>query len=82
MLAEMGEHQLTNPRLLAAQQPSRHKQVPAGDIEDQTFSTGQIGRRDFADGHFAEDKPDPMNVVSERSDGSILVRRLSSPNIP
>jgi hypothetical protein len=31
MLAEMGEH----PRLLAAQQPSRHEQVLAGDLEEQ-----------------------------------------------
>jgi len=52
-----------NPRLLAAQQPSCHEQVPAGDIEDQTLGAGQIGRRDFADGYFAEDKPNPMNVL-------------------
>ena len=52
-----------NPRLLAAQQPSCHKQVPAGDIEDQTFGAGQIGRRYFADGNFAEDKPDSMSAV-------------------
>ena len=55
-----------NPRLLAAQQPSCHEQVPAGDIEDQTLGTGQIGRRYFADGYFAEDKPNPMNAVWER----------------
>jgi type IV secretory pathway TrbD component len=77
-----------NPRLLAAQQPSCHEQVPAGDIEDQTFGTGQIGRRYFADRYFAEDKPNPMSAVWERSrvgafsGGTILVRRLSSPNIP
>jgi len=56
-----------NPRLLAAQQPSCHEQVPAGDIEDQTFGTGQIGRRYFADGYFAEDKPNPMSAVCECS---------------
>lgn len=72
-----------NPRLLAAQQPSRHEQVLAGDIEDQTFGTGQIGRRYFADRYFAEDKPNPMSAVWNRSRmGTILVRRLSSPNIP
>ena len=52
-----------DPRLLAAQQPSRHEQVPAGNIEDQTLGTGQAGRRDFADGYFAEDKPNPMSAV-------------------
>ena len=56
-----------NPRLLAAQQPSCHEQVPAGDIEDQTFGTGQIGRRYFADGYFAEDKPNPMSAVCKCS---------------
>ncbi len=72
-----------NPRLLAAQQPSCHEQVPAGNIEDQALGTGQIGRRYFADGYFAEDKPNPMSVVLDRSgNGTILVRRLSSPNIP
>jgi hypothetical protein len=51
-----------NPRLLAAQQPTCDEQIPAGNIEDQTFGTGQIGRRYFADGYFAEDKPNPMSV--------------------
>ena len=56
-----------DPRLLAAQQPSCHEQVPAGDVEDQTLGTGQIGRRYFADGYFAEDKPNPMSAVWNRS---------------
>ena len=56
-----------DPRLLAAQQPSCHEQVPAGNIEDQTLGTGQIGRRHSADGYFAEDKPNPMSAVCERS---------------
>jgi len=55
-----------DPRLLAAQQPSCHEQVSAGNIEDQTLGTGQIGRRYFADGYFAEDKPNPMSVVWNR----------------
>src|SRR5208282_5233399 len=37
------------------------------DIEDQTLGTRQIGRRDFADGSFAEDKPNPMSAVWNRS---------------
>ena len=59
-----------NPRLLAAQQPSCHEQIPqipAGNIEDQALGTGQIGRRYFADGYFAEDKPNPMSAVWNRS---------------
>src|SRR6266404_3078040 len=55
-----------DPRLFAAQQPSCHEQVPAGDIEDQTFGTRQVGRCHSADGYFAEDKPNPMSDVSER----------------
>ena len=73
------------PRLLAAQQPSCHEQVPASDIEDQAFGTGQIGRRDLADGYFAEDKPNPMNAICERfrvgpfSSGAY--RPLTSPDL-
>jgi transposase len=52
-----------NPRLLAAQQPSCHEQVPAGNLEDQTLGAGQIGRCYFADGYFAEDKPNPISDV-------------------
>ena len=55
-----------DPRLLAAQQPSCHEQVSAGNIEEQTLGTGQIGRRYFADGYFAEDKPNPMSAVWNR----------------
>ncbi len=75
-----------NPRLLAAQQPSRHEQVPAGDIEDQTFGTGQVGRRYFADGYFAEDKPNPMSAVWDRSRMEPFsfraYRPLTSPDLP
>jgi hypothetical protein len=75
-----------NPRLLAAQQPSCHEQIPAGDIEDQTIGTGQIGRRDFADGHFAEDKPNPMSAVWNRSRMEPFSfgahRPLTSPDLP
>ena len=75
-----------NPRLLAAQQPSCHEQVPAGNIEDQTLGSGQIGRRYFADGYFAEDKPNPMSAVWNRfrmgpfSFGAY--RPLTSPDLP
>jgi hypothetical protein len=74
-----------DPRLLAAQQPPCHEQVPAGDIEDQTIGAGQIGRRHLADGYFAQDKPDPMNAVCERfrmgpfSSGAY--RHLTSPDL-
>jgi hypothetical protein len=62
-----------------------HAGVLAGDFEDQTFSAGQIGRRDFANGYFAEDKPDPMNAAGERfrmgpfSSGAY--RPLTSPDL-
>jgi len=34
-----------DPRLLATQQPPRHEQVPAGDVEDQASGTRQVGRQ-------------------------------------
>jgi len=75
-----------DPRLLAAQQPSCHEQVPAGNIEDQTLGTGQIGRRYFADGYFAEDKPNPMSAVwncSRMEPFSFgAYRPLTSPDLP
>ena len=74
-----------DPRLLAAQQPSCHEQVPAGDFEDQPVGAGQIGRRHLADGDFAEDKPDPMNSVWERfrmgTFSSGVYRPLTSPDL-
>jgi hypothetical protein len=74
-----------NSGLLAAQQPSCHEQVPAGDIEDQTLGTGQIGRRYFADGYLAEDKPNPMSAVWNRSRMGPFsfgaYRPLTSPNL-
>jgi len=74
-----------DPRLLAAQQPPCHEQIPAGNVEDQTAGAGQAGRRHPADRYFAEDKPDPMNVVGERfrmgpfSSGAY--RPLTSPDL-
>jgi len=74
-----------DPRLLAAQQPSCHEQVPAGDFEDQTVGAGQVGRRYLADGNFAEDKPDSMNDVVERfrmgTFSSGAYRPLTSPDL-
>jgi hypothetical protein len=58
----------------------------AGNIEDQTFGTRQIGRRDFADRYFAEDKPNPMSAVwscfrmEPFSFGAY--RPLTSPDLP
>jgi hypothetical protein len=75
-----------NPRLLAAQQPSCHEQIPSGNIEDQTLGTGQIGRRYFADRYFAEDKPNPMSAVRKRSRmgpfSFCAYRPLTSPDLP
>jgi hypothetical protein len=74
-----------DPRLLAAQQPSCHEQIPAGDFEDQTAGTGQIGRRHLAYGSLAEDKPDPMNSIWERfgmgTFSSGACRPLTSPDL-
>ena len=75
-----------NPRLLAAQQPSCHEQIPAGNVKDQALGTGQIGRRYFADGYFAEDKPNPMSAVWDRSRMEPFsfraYRPLTSPDLP
>jgi integrase len=39
-----GRRPTHDPRLLAAQQPPRHEQVPAGDVKDQASGTRQVGR--------------------------------------
>ena len=61
-------------------------QISAGDFEDQTVGTGQIGRRDFADGYFAEDEPNPMSAVWNRSGMGPFsfgaYRPLTSPDLP
>jgi hypothetical protein len=49
-----------DPRLLTAQQPSRHEQVPAGDIEDQASGARQVGRRILACGLFAQIQSGPV----------------------
>ena len=65
--------------------PQSLLEVPAGDIEDQTPGTGQIARRYFADGYFAEDKANPMNAVCERfrrvTLSSGAYRPLTSPDL-
>src|SRR5215469_10861219 len=55
-----------DPRLLAAQQPPRHEQVFAGDIEDQASRSRQIGRRLFAWGLVTQAQPASMNASSLR----------------
>ena len=65
MLAEMGEHHY-DPRLLAAQQPPCHEQVPAGDIEDQASGTRQVGRRLLACGLVAQTEPGPIGDAKQR----------------
>ena len=73
-----------DPRLLAAQQPSCHEQVSAGDFEDQTLGAGQAGRRYFAGGVFCP-RQDPMNAVGERfrmeTFSSGAYRPLTSPDL-
>jgi hypothetical protein len=82
VLAEMGEHELTIRDFGGTSKPSCHEQVSAGNIEDQTLGTGQIGRRYFADGCFAEDKPNPMSAVWNRFRMDHSRSALSSPNFP
>ena len=62
-----------------------HEQIPAGNVKDQALGTGQIGRRYLADRHFAEDKPNPMSAVWNRSRMEPLsfgaYRPLTSPDL-
>src|SRR5207249_1534393 len=55
-----------DPRLLAAQQPPRHEQVPAGDVEDQAAGTRQVGRRVFACRLVTQTEPGPIGDVKRR----------------
>jgi len=57
MLADMGEHQLTIRDYLRTCQPSRHEQIPAGDVEDEASCARQIGRCDPGCGVLAETEP-------------------------
>ena len=43
------------------------EEIPGGDIQDETLGTGQIGRRDFAHGYFAEGKPNPTSAICGHS---------------
>ena len=51
-----------NPRLLAAQQPSRHEQVPAGNIKDEALGAGQVGRRHPAWRILAQANPNSVSL--------------------
>src|SRR5216683_395876 len=55
-----------DPRLLAAQQPPRHEQVPAGDIEDQASGTRQVGRRLLACRLATQIEPGPIGDAKQR----------------
>ncbi len=57
MLADMGEHQLTIRDYLRTCQPSRHEQIPAGDVEDEASCARPIGRCDPGCGLLAETEP-------------------------
>src|SRR6202166_350609 len=53
-------------RLLAAQQPPRHEQVPAGDVEDQASGTRQVGRRLLARRLVTQTEPGPIGDAKQR----------------
>src|SRR6266513_2050281 len=55
-----------DPRLLAAQQPPRHEQVPAGDVEDQASSTRHVGRRLLACRLVTQIEPGPIGDAKQR----------------
>jgi integrase len=85
MLAEMGEHQLTirdtcgTATFMSRTSTCRQHRRP-------NLGAAQIGRRDFADGSFAEDKPNPMSAVWNRSWMGPFsfgaYRPLTSPDLP
>ena len=49
-----------------AQQPPRHEQILAGDIEDQASCTGQVGRWHPACGLVAQTESDPIGDALQR----------------
>ena len=55
-----------DPRLLAAQQPPRHEQIPAGDVEDQASGTRQVGRRLLACRIVTQNEPGPIGDAKQR----------------
>ncbi len=64
-----------NPRLSTTCQPSRHEQVLAGNVEDETSCAGQIGRYVPACGLFAEAEPGAI-------DGALLRGRAGNSRLP
>jgi len=58
-----------HPRLLTTQQPSRHKQIFAGNFEDQAFSSRQVGRCLLTGGLVAQTYPAPISGSSLRGSG-------------
>ncbi len=85
MLAEMGEHQLTIRDYLRHSNLHVTNKYLQATSKTKRLAQGQIGRRHFAYGYFAQDKPDPMNAVCERyrmgpfSSGAY--RPLTSPDL-
>jgi hypothetical protein len=55
-----------DPRLLAAQQPPRHEQVPAGDVEDQASGTRQVGRCVLGCRLVTQTEPGPIGDAKQR----------------
>jgi hypothetical protein len=74
-----------NSRLLASQQPPRHEQVPAGDVEDQAAGTRQVGRCLLACGLVAQTEPSPIGDAMQRIPSlefaSVAYRPLISPDL-
>jgi hypothetical protein len=86
MLAEMGEHQLTIRDYLRHSNLHVTNKYLQATSKTKRFGAGQIGRRYFADGYFAENKPNPMSAVWNRSRmgpfSFCAYRPLTSPDLP
>jgi hypothetical protein len=72
-----------DPRLLAHSNlhVTNNKYLQATS-KSKRLAPDKFGRRHFADGYFAKDKPNPMRAVGTVFGWDLLVRRLSFPNIP
>ena len=85
MLAEMGEHQLTIRDYLRHSNLHVTNKYLQATSKTKRLAQDKLARRYFADGYFAEDKPNPMNAVGERfrmvTFSSGAYRPLTSPDL-
>jgi len=77
MLAEMGEHQLTIRDYLRHSNLHVTNKYVQATSKTKRLAQRQVGRSDFADGYFAEDKPASTNASPHHFQNAFKTSELS-----